>query len=199
MTTGEKIASLRRRNEITQDQLANLLNVSRQSVSRWEMNNTFPEVEKLIKISKLFQCSIDYLLSEEIQEKEELALGISADDCAAFIYETGHFFLATSVDNHPRLRPFGMIFPNKKALYIATDKRKSVYADLEQNPNVELASYNMKSKKWIRVTGKVFLEESIPLRQEMMSAYPILRQKYSNKEEAYLAIYQIELHEVSIH
>ncbi len=45
MTTGEKISMLRRRKNITQEQLAELLGVSRQSVSRWEMDQAFPETE----------------------------------------------------------------------------------------------------------------------------------------------------------
>lgn len=45
MTTGEKIAELRKKKGITQEQLSEMLNVSRQSVSRWEMDAVFPETE----------------------------------------------------------------------------------------------------------------------------------------------------------
>ena len=48
MTTGEKIALLRRKKGVTQEELAESLKVSRQSVSRWEMDVTFPETDKLI-------------------------------------------------------------------------------------------------------------------------------------------------------
>ena len=61
MTTGEKIAVLRKKKNLTQEQLSEILKVSRQSVSRWEMDTAFPETEKLIKLSKLLDCSIDYL------------------------------------------------------------------------------------------------------------------------------------------
>ena len=64
MTTGEKIAMLRKGKGITQEQLAEILGVARQSVSRWEMDLAFPETEKLIRLSKLFSCSIDFLLNE---------------------------------------------------------------------------------------------------------------------------------------
>ena len=66
MTVGDKIAKLRRDNNLTQEQLADILRVSRQSVSKWESNLSFPDTEKLIRISKLYSCSIDYLLKEEI-------------------------------------------------------------------------------------------------------------------------------------
>ena len=69
MTTREKIAKLRKENNMTQEQLAEYLDVSRQSVSKWESNVTFPETDKLLKMSELYECSIDYLLKEEIEEK----------------------------------------------------------------------------------------------------------------------------------
>ena len=85
MTTGEKIAMLRKRRNITQEQLAEILGVSRQSVSRWEMDQAFPETEKLIRLSGLFSCSIDFLLSEVLSGKNQIEAEISPDNCAVFI------------------------------------------------------------------------------------------------------------------
>ncbi len=65
MTTGEKITKLRKENNFTQEELACILNVSRQSVSKWESDGAFPETEKIIQLSKLFHCSVDYLLKDE--------------------------------------------------------------------------------------------------------------------------------------
>lgn len=76
MTTGEKIAMLRRRKNITQEQLAEILGVSRQSVSRWEVDQAFPETEKLIRLAGLFSCSIDFLLSEVLEGKRQTEEGI---------------------------------------------------------------------------------------------------------------------------
>lgn len=69
MTLGEKIAKQRKEQNYTQEQLAEILNVSRQSVSKWESDIAYPETEKLIKMGKLFDCSMDYLLKEDITEK----------------------------------------------------------------------------------------------------------------------------------
>ena len=68
MTTGEKIAKHRKENNYTQEQLAEILGVSRQSVSKWESDIAYPETEKLIRLGKLFDCSMDYLLKEECME-----------------------------------------------------------------------------------------------------------------------------------
>lgn len=73
MTTGEKIAKLRKDNELTQEQLAEKMEVSRQSVSKWESGLAFPETEKLISLSMLFGCSTDYLLKSDIQEPQYAA------------------------------------------------------------------------------------------------------------------------------
>lgn len=67
MTTGEKLSRLRKDKNYTQEQLADILGVSRQSVSKWEQDLAFPETEKLIKISELFNCSVDYLLKENTE------------------------------------------------------------------------------------------------------------------------------------
>lgn len=65
MTTGEKLQKLRKSNNITQEQLSEILNVSRQSISKWEGDLAFPETDKLIALAKIYNCSVDYLLNIE--------------------------------------------------------------------------------------------------------------------------------------
>lgn len=63
MTTGEKISKCRKERGLTQSELAEVMGVTRQAVSRWESDAAFPETDKLIKLSKLFGCSTDWLLN----------------------------------------------------------------------------------------------------------------------------------------
>ena len=84
MAIGEKLGLLRKKNGMTQEDLAETLNVSRQSVSRWEINIAFPETDKLIKLSKLFGCSIDYLLKESNEVDAISKSVISVDTCYNF-------------------------------------------------------------------------------------------------------------------
>lgn len=70
MTIGEKIAKARKENNYTQEQLADILSVSRQSISKWESNLAYPETDKLIRISELFHCSLDYLLKDSIESED---------------------------------------------------------------------------------------------------------------------------------
>lgn len=73
MALGDKLSKLRKENNFTQEQLAAVLGVSRQSISKWESNMTYPETDKLIRMSELFNCSLDYLLkdSEESDNKNQ--------------------------------------------------------------------------------------------------------------------------------
>ena len=64
MTLGDKLSKLRKEYNYTQEQLADVLGVSRQAISKWESDITYPETDKLIKISDLFNCSLDYLLKD---------------------------------------------------------------------------------------------------------------------------------------
>lgn len=198
MTTGEKIAALRKKKGLTQEQLSEMLKLSRQSVSRWEMDVAFPETEKLIKLSKILECSIDFLLNDAMQDEEMQALSISVNDCYQFIRECSYFFLATAVDNKPKLRPMGMIYSNDSALFIATDKRKNVYADIINNSQVELAAYNLNTRKWIRISGKMKVESSSKIQEEMISMYPMIKQEYIDKDQIYLVIFKLLIENMNI-
>lgn len=79
MTLGERIHDLRKQKGLSQEQLAERLNMSRQSVAKWEQNGCEPNIQCLIAMSEIFETSLDYLLagkapedkpSEIIREKE---------------------------------------------------------------------------------------------------------------------------------
>ncbi|CAM3215499.1 helix-turn-helix transcriptional regulator [Paenibacillus lupini] len=65
MVFGEKLKSMRQANGWSQDELAEKLFVSRQSVSKWENNQNYPSIEIIIKISDLFAVTIDELLRSD--------------------------------------------------------------------------------------------------------------------------------------
>lgn len=70
MTLGDKIMNLRKQRGWSQEELAEQLMISRQSVSKWESGASVPELDKIVKISEMFQVSTDYLLKEEVREQE---------------------------------------------------------------------------------------------------------------------------------
>lgn len=70
MIIAEKIMSLRKQYGWSQEELADLIGVSRQSVSKWESAASIPDIQKIIKMSEVFGVSIDYLLKDEIDLPE---------------------------------------------------------------------------------------------------------------------------------
>lgn len=65
MKLGEKLQKLRKRSGLSQEQLAARLSVSRQAVSKWELDETMPDTENVVQLSRLFGVSCDYLLRDE--------------------------------------------------------------------------------------------------------------------------------------
>ena len=68
MTTAEKLVRLRKEKGLSQLQLAEEINVSRQAISRWEVGLAVPSREKLRALSELYNVSVDYLLSDKADE-----------------------------------------------------------------------------------------------------------------------------------
>ena len=64
----EKLYKLRKNSGLSQEQLAEQLNVSRQAISKWEQGTAIPESEKLISISNYFGVTVDYLLKDDIED-----------------------------------------------------------------------------------------------------------------------------------
>ena len=81
MDINERLYELRKNNNWSQEELAEKLNVSRQTVSKWESNKTIPELEKLVKLSEIYNISLD-----------ELIKGVTSEDISK---ETLHFFKYT--------------------------------------------------------------------------------------------------------
>ena len=72
MLLGEKLRRLRIARQLSQEQLADKLQVSRQAISKWELGESMPDTENLILLSKFYGVSIDYLLLNELNISSEL-------------------------------------------------------------------------------------------------------------------------------
>ena len=70
---------------MTQEQLAERLNVSRQTVSKWETDTAMPDIEKLLELSALFSCSLDALLKEDMSAQADYFSPVSIVTVPAFI------------------------------------------------------------------------------------------------------------------
>ena len=80
MLIADKIKKLRKDNNMTQEDLAEKLNVSRQTISKWETNITIPDADNIVAISKLFNITTDELLDykvEAVQKKKQFLLDMA--------------------------------------------------------------------------------------------------------------------------
>jgi len=75
MTFGERLYGLRKTKNISQEELAEILDVSRQSISKWENDRAYPEMTRLLFMSEYFEVSLDYLMrgTEEENKEESMA------------------------------------------------------------------------------------------------------------------------------
>ena len=93
MTFGEKLKKLRTQNNITQEELADKLYVTRTAVSKWENDRGFPGIDSLKQLSALFGVTIDELISDEdvensklLDEKRAKAFRLPAATCLALTF-----------------------------------------------------------------------------------------------------------------
>ena len=87
MSFGQNLQFLRKMsNKMTQEELAEKLNVSRQTISKWELDTVYPEMNKLIELCNLFSCSMDQLVREDICINDEAYSDIRIEEVAAFRY-----------------------------------------------------------------------------------------------------------------
>lgn len=69
MSLGKNIQYLRKQKKITQEQLAEIMSVSRQTISRWEADEIIPELNKLVAMSDVFACKLDALVREDLSDQ----------------------------------------------------------------------------------------------------------------------------------
>lgn len=84
MILADKIAMLRKQKGWSQEDLAEQLGISRQSVSKWESGNSIPDLDKIVRMSGIFDVSTDFLLKDEI---EEIIQPVQTEPDAGYFYE----------------------------------------------------------------------------------------------------------------
>lgn len=118
MTFGEKLFDLRKSRKLSQDELAEKLCVTRQAVSKWELGETLPDSENVIKLADMFYVSAEYLLNDDVTEQPQKTLPTFANKydavnllgalaslgcaiCAVFHYGLRMYYEITSSYNLP--------------------------------------------------------------------------------------------------
>lgn len=107
MNLADNLKKIRKENNLSQEQLAEQLGVSRQSVSKWESGQAYPEMDKVLQLAKLFNLNIDDLLNQDIKEvtsekQSKIAINKYIDDFLSFVTKTIDMF--TSMDWKTRVK-----------------------------------------------------------------------------------------------
>lgn len=119
MKSGDKIAKARKNLNLTQDQLAELLEVTRQTISKWESGLAFPETSKISKLTKVLKVSCDYLLSED---DKAIAAEVSMQNADSYAVEWTKLYpilgeYQSTVDYKQYLNIFTEMIKEMMALY----------------------------------------------------------------------------------
>ena len=104
-----------------------------------------------------------------------------------FLKDCGVYYLATMDGDQPRVRPFGTAEIFEEHLYIQTGKKKDVFKQIDANNNVEICAF--KDVKWIRVTGKLVLDDRVPAKKYMLDMNPSLRGMYNELDDNTAVLY----------
>lgn len=89
MTIGEKLQMLRKAKGISQEQLAAEISVSRQAVSKWELDESVPDTEKVIMLAKFYGVSLDYLLLDKEEKEPEKSTALKNDNVDSVVTKGG--------------------------------------------------------------------------------------------------------------
>lgn len=99
MILADKIINLRKKSGMSQEELADKIGVSRQAVSKWESMQAIPDLDKILKMSKLFNVSTDFLLKDEIEVEEARVESGEESDKKTVTMEMANDFIRLRMGN----------------------------------------------------------------------------------------------------
>ena len=108
MSFGKNLQHLRRLSkDLTQEALAEKLNVSRQTISKWEMDAAQPDMDKAIELCKIFSCTLDNLFREELDSCDSAYSNLRIEEVPAFRY-VKHAVISTEPESDALDRIFAI-------------------------------------------------------------------------------------------
>lgn len=117
MEFSKKLYELRKKNGLSQEELANRLNVSRQTISKWESGDSAPEMEKLVMLGDYFNISLDELVLGKVQNEQNISNSNLENKKMAQILDERVFTEANKNKAKKGLKITGIIF----AVLLAVD------------------------------------------------------------------------------
>lgn len=100
------------------------------------------------------------------------------EEVLQFLKANPTFFLATSIFNKPKVRPFGAMTQYNNRLYIVTNNQKEVYKQIVGNPYIEICACN-KDGYCLRIEAKLISDQDYHVKEKILEEYPTLKSLYT--------------------
>jgi uncharacterized pyridoxamine 5'-phosphate oxidase family protein len=104
------------------------------------------------------------------------------------IKQAGVFYVGTTEDDQPRIRPFGAAIEYDGKIYLCTSNQKDVFKQLIRNPKTEICG-SLPGGKWVRVAGTLVRDDNDAVRTAMLEAVPQLKKMYSVGDGLFEVLY----------
>lgn len=101
------------------------------------------------------------------------------------------YFSTVGLDNKPRVRPFQFMLEKDGKLYFCTNNQKDVYAQIKNNPYVEISTSSPKFV-WIRLKGKVVFSNDMEIKKAILEHSPLVKSIYQTAENPIFEIFYLE-------
>lgn len=108
MRFADKLQILRLEHNLSQEQLAERLGVSRQAITKWESGKSYPEIQRLITLSNIFNVKVDYLIKEDFDEKS--IEGKERENSQADNIKESEIVTDTPVKNYNEVKKYIFLF-----------------------------------------------------------------------------------------
>lgn len=105
-----------------------------------------------------------------------------------YLSQSGTFFLATSEDDQPQLRPFGAVAEIDGKAYLCTNNTKNVYKQLLKNPKIQIVGM-LKDYQWVRVTGKAVFDHRRETKAAFLDLVPGVKSMYQPDDKDFEVFY----------
>jgi uncharacterized pyridoxamine 5'-phosphate oxidase family protein len=110
------------------------------------------------------------------------------EEVLKFLKENPVFYMATVEKDQPRVRPFGAVTSFEGRLYICTNNRKDVFAQITENPKVEICGVDQKNG-WLRVEARAVIDDRKAAKAAMLNDNPGLRGMYQEDDDIFEVLY----------
>ncbi len=107
----------------------------------------------------------------------------------SFLKECGYYQIATCEGDQPRVRPFGVAEIIDAKLYIMTGKSKKVFKQMKSNPKFEICAVSKTGAEWIRIEGKLVIDEDTKTKEKILELNPGLKSMYSATDNNMAILY----------